>query len=92
VIRSHGAGAVSEADIGSEVVIAGWVQRRRDHGGVSFIDVRDATGLVQVVADPVEHPTVADLKMEYCVRVRGDRGPGALQDFAVHDRRPHRRR
>jgi len=72
VIRSHGAGAVSEADIGSEVVIAGWVQRRRDHGGVSFIDVRDATGLVQVVADPVEHPTVADLKMEYCVRVRGE--------------------
>jgi aspartyl-tRNA synthetase len=72
VIRSHGAGAVSEADIGSEVVIAGWVQRRRDHGGVSFFDVRDATGLVQVVADPAEHPTVADLKMEYCVRVRGE--------------------
>ncbi len=79
VIRSHGAGAVSEADIGSEVVIAGWVQRRRDHGGVAFFDVRDATGLVQVVADPAEHPTVADLKMEYCVRVRGEvrsRPPG----------------
>ncbi len=72
MIRSHGAGAVSEADIGSEVVIAGWVQRRRDHGGVSFFDVRDATGLVQVVADPAEHPTVADLKMEYCVRVTGE--------------------
>jgi aspartyl-tRNA synthetase len=71
VIRSHGAGAISEADIGSEVVIAGWVQRRRDHGGVAFFDVRDATGLVQVVADPAGHPTVADLKMEYCVRVRG---------------------
>ncbi len=79
MIRSHGAGAVSEADIGSEVVIAGWVQRRRDHGGVAFFDVRDATGLVQVVADPAEHPTVADLKMEYCVRVRGEvrsRPPG----------------
>ena len=72
VIRSHGAGVVSEADIGSEVVIAGWVQRRRDHGGVSFFDVRDATGLVQVVADPAVHPAVADLKMEYCVRVRGE--------------------
>ncbi len=72
MIRSHGAGAVTEADIGSEVVVAGWVQRRRDHGGVAFFDVRDATGLVQVVADPAEHPTVADLKMEYCVRVRGE--------------------
>lgn len=72
MIRSHGAGVVSEADIGSEVVIAGWVQRRRDHGGVSFFDVRDATGLVQVVADPAVHPAVADLKMEYCVRVRGE--------------------
>ncbi|MEE8489245.1 MAG: amino acid--tRNA ligase-related protein, partial [Acidimicrobiia bacterium] len=72
VMRSHGAGSVSEADIGSEVVIAGWVQRRRDHGGITFFDVRDATGLVQVVADPAEHPTVADLKMEYCVRVRGE--------------------
>jgi aspartyl-tRNA synthetase len=72
VIRSHGAGAVTEADIGSEVVVAGWVQRRRDHGGVAFFDVRDATGLVQVVADPAEHPTVAHLKMEYCVRVRGE--------------------
>ncbi len=72
MIRSHGAGAVTEADIGSEVVVAGWVQRRRDHGGVAFFDVRDATGLVQVVADPAEHPTVAHLKMEYCVRVRGE--------------------
>ena len=70
-MRSHGAGSVSEADIGSEVVIAGWVQRRRDHGGVAFFDVRDATGVLQVVADPAEHPTVADLKMEYCVRVAG---------------------
>ena len=71
-MRSHGAGSVSKADIGDEVVVAGWVQRRRDHGGVAFFDLRDATGLIQVVADPAEHPAVADLRMEYCVEVKGE--------------------
>ena len=70
-MRSHGAGTVGESDIGSQVTIAGWVQRRRDHGGIAFFDVRDSTGLVQVVADPAEHPRVGELKMEYCVRVTG---------------------
>jgi aspartyl-tRNA synthetase len=70
-MRTHGAGTVAVADIDSEVTVAGWVQRRRDHGGISFFDVRDATGLVQVVADPDEHPLVTDLKMEYCVQVTG---------------------
>lgn len=72
MIRTHGAGAIGEDSIGSEVVVAGWVQRRRDHGGIAFFDVRDASGLVQVVADPDEHPTVGDLRMEYCVQVKGD--------------------
>ena len=71
VIRSHGAGTISEADIGDEIIVAGWVQKRRDHGGIAFLDVRDGTGLLQVVADPGEHPEVGDLKMEYCIRVRG---------------------
>ncbi len=71
MIRSHGAGAVLASEIGNTVTVAGWVQRRRDHGGVAFFDVRDASGLVQVVADPAEHPIVDDLKMEYCVRVEG---------------------
>ncbi|MGH3650989.1 MAG: aspartate--tRNA ligase [Acidimicrobiia bacterium] len=70
-MRSHGAGTVATSDIDSEVTIAGWVQRRRDHGGIAFFDVRDATGIVQVVADPSEHPTVDELKMEYCVQVTG---------------------
>ena len=70
-MRTHGAGTISVSDIDSEVTIAGWVQRRRDHGGITFFDVRDATGLVQVVADPDAHPTVDDLKMEYCVQVTG---------------------
>jgi len=70
-MRSHTAGTVSESDIGSEVTVAGWVQRRRDHGGIAFLDIRDASGIVQVVADPEEHPGVGELKMEYCVRVTG---------------------
>jgi aspartyl-tRNA synthetase len=59
------------SDIDSTVTIAGWVQRRRDHGGITFFDVRDDSGLVQVVADPTEQPVVEDLKMEYCVQVTG---------------------
>ena len=70
-MRSHGAGTVATSDIDAEVTIAGWVQRRRDHGGIAFFDVRDATGIVQVVADPAEHPTIEELKMEYCVQVTG---------------------
>lgn len=70
-MRSHGAGTISESDVGQKVTVAGWVQKRRDHGGIAFFDVRDATGLVQAVADPDEHPGVTDLKMEYCVQVTG---------------------
>jgi aspartyl-tRNA synthetase len=70
-MRTHGAGTVSAADVGEEVTVAGWVQRRRDHGGIAFFDVRDGSGLVQVVADPAELPIVEELKMEYCVQVRG---------------------
>lgn len=65
------AGSLRPSDIGKSVSISGWVQRRRDHGGIAFIDVRDASGVVQVVADPAEHETVADLKMEYCISVTG---------------------
>jgi len=56
---------------GQEVMLAGWVARRRDHGGITFIDLRDASGIVQVVADPEAHPDVADLRMEYCISVTG---------------------
>jgi aspartyl-tRNA synthetase len=65
------AGSLLPSDIGKMVTVSGWVQRRRDHGGIAFIDVRDASGVVQVVADPTEHESVADLKMEYCISVTG---------------------
>lgn len=71
-MRSHGAGTVDVADIDSTVTVAGWVQKTRDHGGISFFDVRDASGIVQVVADPTKHPVVGDLKMEFCVKVTGE--------------------
>jgi aspartyl-tRNA synthetase len=84
-MRSHGAGTVAVSDVDSEVTIAGWVQRRRDHGGIAFFDVRDATGLVQVVADPDDHPRVDELKMEYCVQVTGKvrRRPSGTENRAL---------
>lgn len=71
MIRSHRATEVTPDHIGEEVVLAGWVQRRRDHGGITFLDLRDASGLIQVVADPEQHPVAEELRMEYCVRVTG---------------------
>lgn len=70
-MRSHGAGTIATSDIDKSVTVAGWVQKRRDHGGVAFFDVRDASGIVQVVADPEELPIVTELKMEFCVSVSG---------------------
>jgi len=49
MLRTHDAGSLRKSDVGSEVTLAGWVARRRDHGGVAFIDLRDSSGSVQVV-------------------------------------------
>jgi aspartyl-tRNA synthetase len=69
VLRSHGAGTIRSSHIGQTVTLAGWIARRRDHGGVAFIDLRDATGNVQVV---ISDETVAGaLRAEWCVLVRG---------------------
>lgn len=70
--RTCHAGTIDESRVGDSVTLAGWVQRRRDHGGVTFIDLRDASGLVQIVADPAEIPIVDELRMEYCVSVTGE--------------------
>jgi len=69
MIRSHDAGTLRAGDEGQNVTLAGWVARRRDHGGVVFIDLRDASGVVQVVfrQDDVAH----DLRAEFCVLVTG---------------------
>ncbi|WP_182526657.1 aspartate--tRNA ligase [Nocardioides dongkuii] len=71
MIRTHDAGALTlPAHVGSTVTLAGWVANRRDHGGVAFIDLRDASGVVQVVIrDPeVAHP----LRNEFCLKVTGE--------------------
>jgi aspartyl-tRNA synthetase len=69
VIRTHEAGTLREEHAGAEVVLTGWVARRRDHGGVAFLDLRDASGVVQVVVR--ENDIAHDLRAEYCVRVAG---------------------
>jgi aspartyl-tRNA synthetase len=70
VIRTHPAGSLRAEHAGETVTLAGWLARRRDHGGVAFFDLRDASGIVQVVLrDP---GAAADLRVEFCVRVTGE--------------------
>jgi aspartyl-tRNA synthetase len=69
MIRSHEAGTLRASAAGEEVRLAGWVARRRDHGGVVFIDLRDGSGIVQVVLR--EEDVAHDLRAEYCVLVTG---------------------
>jgi len=73
-MRSHYCGLVTEALMGQTVTLAGWVNRRRDHGGVIFIDLRDREGTVQVVCDPDRaemFKTAEDVRNEFCVQVVG---------------------
>ncbi|MBZ0252141.1 MAG: aspartate--tRNA ligase, partial [Candidatus Methylomirabilis sp.] len=73
--RTRYAGEVSEDHVGQEVILMGWVHRRRDHGGVVFIDLRDRAGLVQVVFNPeaaaAAHERAQSLRPEYVLAVRG---------------------
>ncbi|WP_030161403.1 aspartate--tRNA ligase [Glycomyces sp. NRRL B-16210] len=70
--RTHLAGTLSAADVDQQVTLAGWVARRRDHGGVEFVDLRDASGVVQVVFRDSEAAKVAhELRNEFCVSVVG---------------------
>jgi len=75
MIRTHEAGTLRAEHAGERVVLAGWVARRRDHGGVVFIDLRDASGVVQVVWRGEEDSaaeTGHELRAEFCVKVTGD--------------------
>jgi len=69
VIRTREAGSIRATDEGINVVLAGWIARRRDHGGVAFFDVRDASGIVQVVIHDAD--VAHDLKNETCVQITG---------------------
>ncbi|MCX7662593.1 MAG: OB-fold nucleic acid binding domain-containing protein, partial [Tepidimonas fonticaldi] len=73
-MRTTYCGLVTEALMGQTVTLCGWVNRRRDHGGVIFVDLRDREGTVQVVCDP-DRPemfaTAEGLRNEFCVQVKG---------------------
>ncbi|MEO9103244.1 MAG: aspartate--tRNA ligase [Burkholderiaceae bacterium] len=73
-MRTHYCGSVTEALLGQTVALCGWVNRRRDHGGVIFIDLRDREGYVQVVCDPDRAEMFAqaeDVRSEFCIRIEG---------------------
>ena len=75
VKRTHSCGELTSADVGKDVVLFGWVNNRRDHGGAVFIDLRDRAGVTQVVFEedvrPEVHDLAGQLRLEYCVGVRG---------------------
>ncbi len=76
MVRDKGCGEIRETDIGSNMSLAGWVFRRRDHGGLIFIDLRDRSGLCQVVFSPDvakdAHEAAHDLRSEYVISVSGE--------------------
>jgi len=73
--RSHYCGNLTKADVGREVILMGWVLRRRDHGGLIFADLRDREGLAQIVFDPAQndgaHQKAEAIRNEYVVAVKG---------------------
>jgi aspartyl-tRNA synthetase len=89
-MRSHRCGDLRETDLGSPVTLCGWVHSRRDHGGVTFIDLRDTAGIVQVVFSPESsaeaHETAQELRGEYCARVHGE--VRARPEGTVNDKLP----
>ncbi len=74
-MRTHYCGTVRSEDIGKTVTLCGWVDRRRDHGGVIFLDLRDRSGIVQIVSDPQRTPDsyakAENLRNEYVVKITG---------------------
>ena len=69
MLRTHTAGSLRKSDVGSKVTLAGWVARRRDHGGVAFIDLRDSSGAAQVVIN--DESLAGSLRAEWCVLITG---------------------
>ncbi len=74
--KSHSCGALTGADVGKRVVLTGWVDTRRDHGGCVFVDLRDRDGLTQIVFDPkidsAAHKAAGELRSEFCLGIIGE--------------------
>src|SRR5690349_563478 len=88
--RTHTCGALRESDIDRRVVLTGWVQNYRDHGGLVFIDLRDREGVTQVVFDPglgaEAHRLAGELRAEHCIGIVGKvvaRGTNINQNLAT---------
>ena len=64
MLRTHNCGELDSASVGEEVTLAGWVNRRRDHGGLIFLDLRDRSGIVQVTFDPDKNEAIYSLAEE----------------------------
>lgn len=75
--RTHTCGALRKEDIGKEVTLSGWVHRRRDHGGLIFIDLRDRFGITQLVIDPSIHEEGPKLRSEWVMTIKGEVIPRA---------------
>jgi aspartyl-tRNA synthetase len=75
LLKSHSCGELTDKHVGKEVMLAGWVHRRRDHGGLIFIDLRDREGIAQVVFNPEiskkAHKTANELRSEYVAKITG---------------------
>ena len=73
--RTHTCGELTKANVGQQVTLAGWINRRRDHGGLIFLDLRDRYGITQVICDPERSPeahrAASEVRSEYVVQVRG---------------------
>ena len=73
--KTHTCGEIRSMHIGQEVTLAGWVHRRRDHGGITFIDLRDRFGIVQLISDTTSnqaiHRIVESLRNEWVIQVTG---------------------
>ena len=73
--KSHSCGELQKKDIGERVTLMGWVQSRRDHGGLIFLDLRDRKGITQIVFDPKEslevHQKAHNIKNEYVIAIEG---------------------
>lgn len=88
--KTHTCGELRRSHIGKTVTLAGWVHRRRDHGGVTFIDLRDRFGLVQIVTNsatvPTAHQAIEDVRVEWVIQVVGEVNP--RPDGAVNSTMP----